>query len=153
MKTFVRFCLCAVVLLAWLGVSANVICAQQTSLAASRQLRLQNVGNGSGPVQLTAGEAISCGPNQACTPAFDLQLGETLNFLATAQCNTSYFVQVSFPCSQGESTTRPGQWYCSFVNHWKQLSISCTNDRTLRPRSTERPTANTVQMRHRKAER
>jgi len=141
MKTFVCFCLCAVVPLAWLGNSANVVRAQQASPIAGGQLRFQNVGNGSGTIQLNGGEIITCGPNQACTPAFNVQLGETLNLLAIAQCDTSYFVQFSFPCSAGGSSARPGQGSCSFVNHWNssQYPVQMTIDFGLVPPNAKPP--------------
>ena len=84
----------------------------------SGQLSFLNTGRGSGTIQLNGGDLITCGPNQACTPAFEVATGETINLLATAQCNTSYFAQFGFPCSSGGSTTRPGQGTCSFGDRW-----------------------------------
>jgi hypothetical protein len=141
MKILVRFCLCAVVPLAWLGTCANVVRAQQASPAAGGQLRFQNVGNGSGTIQLNGGNIITCGPYQVCTPAFNVQSGETLNLFAIAQCNTSYFVQFSFPCSQGGSSARPGQGSCSFVNRWNssQYPVQMTVDFGLVPSNAKPP--------------
>jgi hypothetical protein len=85
--------------------------------ASSGQLLFQNVGQGSGTIQLNGGDIITCESNSTCTSAFVVRTGETISLSATAQCNTSYFVQFSLPCSSGGSTTRPGQGYCSFVNH------------------------------------
>jgi len=88
----------------------------QSTASASGQLTFQNVGKGTGTIQLNGGDIITCGPNQPCSAAFEVTTGETLTLLATAQCNTSYFVQFSLPCSSGGSTVRPGQGYCSFIN-------------------------------------
>jgi hypothetical protein len=88
----------------------------QSAPPAGGQLMFRNIGKGSGTIQMNGSDIITCGPNQACTPAFVVNTGETLNLSATAQCNTSYFVQFGLPCSSGGSTTRPGQGYCSFVN-------------------------------------
>jgi hypothetical protein len=88
----------------------------QTTASSSGQLTFRNVGEGAGTIQLNGGDIIMCGPNQACGQAFIVTTGETLGLSATAQCNTSYFVQFSLPCSSGGNTTRPGRGYCSFVN-------------------------------------
>ena len=122
------------------GVLSPYLGAQSNSKQGG-QLNFTNIGRGSGTIQLNGGDVITCGPNQACTPSFGVKSSETLNLLATAQCNTSYFVQFSFPCSQGGSTTRPGQGYCSFVNRWNssQYPVQMTVDFGLVPPNAKPP--------------
>jgi hypothetical protein len=113
----------------------------QSASPPGGQLTFRNVGKGGGTIQLNGGDIITCGPNQACTPVFDVNTGETLNLLATAQCNTSYFGQFSFPCSSGGNTTRPGQGACSFVNRWdsSQYPVQMTVDFGLVPTNAKPP--------------
>jgi len=113
MRKRLSFGFVAILLLVGMG---SMYASAQGSPSQSGQLNFRNVGQGSGTIQLNGGDTIICGPKQACVGRFSVNTGETLNLTATAQCNTSYFVEFSFPCSQGGSTTRPGQGYCSFVN-------------------------------------